>query len=383
MRFLHTADWHLGRIFHNIHLTDDQAYILEQLVALVAESKPDAVIIAGDIYDRAVPPPEAVSLLDEVLSRILLDCRVPVIVTAGNHDSPERLGFGDRVMARQGLHVFGQLTASAQPVVISDNHGPVYVCPLPYAEPAVVRERLGDDGLHSHEQALAAMTALIQTKIPAGSRRVAVAHAFLAGGTGSESERPLSIGGVETVGAGIFDAFHYVALGHLHQAQQVVSPHIRYAGSLLKYSFAEAGQHKAVSLVEIDDAGRAAVEEVTLTPRRDARRLTGYLADILAAGPQDVNREDYIMVTLKDSGAILDPMNRLRQVYPNVLHLEKEELAGTLEIQAGSRDHRRRSEADLFADFFRQVADGPMSEAETAACRRLLDEFSRREREAI
>ncbi|MDR3590248.1 MAG: exonuclease SbcCD subunit D [Negativicutes bacterium] len=380
MRFLHTADWHLGRIFHNIHLTEDQACVLEQLVVLIQDVKPDAVVIAGDVYDRSVPPPEAVRLLDDILSRILLDCRVPVIVTAGNHDSPERLGFGDKVMARQNLHVIGQVSSVTQPVILRDNHGPVYFCPMPYAEPAVVRERFQDSEVHSHDQALALLARRFDGLVPSGARRVAVAHAFVAGGTSSESERPLSIGGIATVDAATFAAFHYVALGHLHQAQQVGAPHIRYSGSLLKYSFAEATHRKTVSLVELDAAGQATVEAITLTPRRNVRCLEGQLTDILAAADRDAARDDYVMVTLKDSGAILDAMGKLRQAYPNILHLERARFAG--ESSEGTvGDHRRRSKQDLFGDFFAQVTGQPLAEAEAATLARLFDEFARRERE--
>lgn len=380
MRFLHTADWHLGRIFHNLHLTDDQAHVLDQFIQLVRVVKPDAVVIAGDVYDRSVPPPEAVSLLDDVLSRILLDCRVPVLLTAGNHDSPERLGFGDKVMARQNLHVFGQVSPATCPVVLYDDHGPVYFCPVPYAEPAIVRERFADPEIHSHEEALALPFQRLQADIPSGARRVALAHAYVAGGTVCESERPLSIGGIATVSTGVFSSFHYVALGHLHQAQQVGAPHIRYSGSLLKYSFAEASHRKTVSLVEIDAAGNAAVEAVALSPRRDVRCLEGQMADILSGADRDSARDDYIMVTLKDNGAILDAMGKLRQAYPNVMHLERDRYNG--ENSATSRgDHRRRSETELFNGFFAQVTGQSLDDAETTALGRLLDEFNCRERE--
>jgi exonuclease SbcD len=380
MRILHSADWHLGRIFHNVHLTDDQAYVLDQFVALAKDAKPDVIVIAGDVYDRAVPPPEAVSLLDEVLSRLALDCKVPVVVIAGNHDSPERLAFGERVLARQKLHVAGQAAGDMAPVAVHDAHGPVYFCPIPYAEPAVVRERLAVEAA-GHEAALAALVARAVANVPAGARKVAVAHAFVAGGAASESERPLAVGTVPTVDAAVFAAFDYTALGHLHQAQNIGGGRVRYAGSPLKYSFAEAGHRKSVTLVELDGAGRATAEEIALRPRRDVRCVDGYLADILAAGERDEHAGDYIAVTLKDSGAILDPMGKLRRVYPNVLHRI---FAATAAATAtGPRvDHRRQSEAELFAAFYAQATGQALNEAETAAAARLLAAFGRREREA-
>lgn len=381
MRFLHTADWHLGRIFYNTHLTDDQAHVLGQLVALVKDSRPDAVVIAGDVFDRAVPPPEAVSLLDDVLAELLLDCQVPVVVIAGNHDSPERLGFGERLLARQRLYLAGQVSPRWQPVVLEDAWGPVYFCPLPYAEPAVVRDKLAVEAA-GHEQAMAALLAAGAASIPAGRRRVAVAHAFVAGGQASESERPLAIGGIPTVPAGLFGDFCYAALGHLHQAQQVGSETVRYAGSLLKYSFAEASHRKSVSLVEINRTGGVKIEPVALRPRRDVRCLQGELADILAGAAQDDNTDDYIMAIMTDSGVVLDAMGKLRRVYPNIMHIEKARFAAAGETEGLRTDHRRQTTGDLFAAFFGQVTGQPLADGERAALADLLDEFGRREREA-
>lgn len=380
MRFLHTADWHLGRIFYNTHLTDDQAYILEELIALVKEARLDAVVVAGDVYDRSVPPPEAVKLLDDTLSRILLDCQVPVLMIAGNHDSPERLGFGDRVLARQQLYVAGEVGAVSRPVVIEDSFGPVYFQLLPYAEPAVVRDRLAVEA-HSHEQAMQALTGLAGAAVPPGARRVGVAHAFVTGGAVSESERPLAVGGVPTVAAGVFDGFDYVALGHLHQPQSLGGSAVRYAGSLLKYSFAEASHHKSVSVVELDAAGAVSVEAVALTPRREVRCISGYLADILAAGERDGAAGDYIAVSLKDDGAILDAIGKLRKVYPNVMHVERTEFGA--EGWTGERtDHRRQSEAELFAAFFAQTTGQSLGEEEQRTLAALLNSLAVKEREA-
>jgi len=379
MRFLHTADWHLGRIFYNLHLTEDQAFVLEQFVDLVKDTQPDAVVIAGDVYDRSVPPPDAVRLLGEVLGRISIDLKVPIVMIAGNHDSPERLGFGDRVLARQQLHVFGQVANGATPLVLEDRYGPVYFFPIPYAEPAVVREKTGLV-VESHDDALKLLINQMNALVPANCRRVAVAHAYVGGGEASESERPLSIGGMATVETGVFSPFHYVALGHLHQAQVVEKPQIRYAGSLLKYSFSEADHRKGVSLVEIDAVGNVKVEQVSLRPRRDVRCITGYLSDILKA--EDKQADDYIMVTIKDTGALLDPMGKLRQVYPNILHFERSYLEVNGSITTLRTDHRRQEERQLFSDFFSQVTGQPLSEGESFVLNQLLTDFNRREREA-
>ncbi len=420
MRFIHTSDWHLGRLFHGIHLTDDQAHVLEQLVGLVAESKPHAVLVAGDIYDRAVPPPEAVALLDEVLSCITVDLKTPVIMIAGNHDSPDRVGFGARMMAGQGLHVFGSLDATFEQmnspifrgrtvqaprhVVIEDEYGPVNIVPLPYAEPAAVRhvfsmgapedpntkEQRNENApagvevseIRDHGSAMQAMTNAAHASLPTGRRTVAMAHAFVTGATGSDSERPLSVGGSGSVDAASFQGFNYCALGHLHRPQRAGYDNVRYCGSLLKYSFAESDHKKTVSLVEIDADGRAAVEEIALTPQRDVRVIKGSIEEILAGPAAGESRDDYIMVELTDRGAILDAMSRIRTVYPNCLHIDRSAFLSHSGESAGRpADHRSRTHEELFGDFVKEVTGDDLTEPELDALREVLDSLRQAQRE--
>ncbi len=381
MRILHTSDWHLGRIFHGVHLTDDQAHLLDRFVELVNDARPDVILIAGDIYDRSVPPTDAVDLLDDVLSRILLDYKVPVILIAGNHDSPERLGFGTRLLARQGLYVISEVSKDLTPVAIPDAGGPVYFCPLPYAEPPVVRERLAVPDAPNQQQALQSMINHVVRQIPSDKRKVGLAHAYVAGGAESESERPLSIGGSSQVNTTCFQPFHYTALGHLHQPQNAGGASIRYAGSLMKYSFSEATHRKSVTMVEMNDTGKITQEEITLTPRRDVRRLEGNLTDILSGPQSGESKEDYIMVTLKDPGAVYDAIGKLRTVYPNVLHIERPHMTNTGELSGPSGDHRGRSETDLFSDFFAQITGEPLSRQQTELVAETMDTVLRQERE--
>lgn len=381
MRILHTADWHLGRIFHGVHLTDDQAHLLNQFVKLVGDTKPDVVLIAGDVYDRSVPPTEAVKLLDEVLSRILIDYQVPIILVAGNHDSPERLGFAHRLLAPRGLHVTGGLGSGIEPLVLYDAYGPVYFYPISYTEPPMVRERLGVAEVHDHDQAMAVILKNVAASIPEGARTVVLTHAFVAGAEASESERPLSVGSAGTVSSKHFHPFNYVALGHLHRPQSAGGEHIRYAGSLMKYSFAEASHQKSVALVEMDATGAVVVEAISLTPRRDVRCLEGYLAEILAGPQGGESKEDYLMVTLRDTGPILDAMGKLRQVYPNVLHIERPYLNALGELQGLPGDHRRLSETALFASFFEQVTGNKLSKEQERAFIETVEALSGRERE--
>jgi exonuclease SbcD len=387
MRLIHTADWHLGRLFHNVHLTRDQEHVLEQLVELAKDVRPAAVIVAGDLYDRAVPPTEAVDLLDHVLTEIVVGLRTPVVAIAGNHDSAVRVGFASEQLRERGLHMVGELPQAASPIVLHDAHGPVRICALPFADPAEARHAYGDEDIHDQQAvAVAGVRQALAAAAP-DERRVLVAHAFVAGGLESESERPLSVGGAQQVSPGAFEDFDYVALGHLHRPQTCGSETVRYAGSLLKYSFAEHAHDKSVSVVDIGPpggVGRAAVavETVRLSPRRDVRRLEGTLADLLARGPADPHRDDYVLASLTDGGALFDPIGRLRAAYPNALAIERPAYE-----RAGSEGRERPrpgsiGDVELFASFFGYATDDELDEAQRLALAAVLDDLERARREA-
>lgn len=381
MRFLHTSDWHLGRIFHGVHLTNDQSYLLDQFMACVQDTQPDAIVIAGDVYDRAVPPTEAIELLDDTLSRVILDYHVPIFLIAGNHDSPERLGFGNKLLARQGLHVAGTLTGRPEAILLEDKHGPVYFVPLTYAEPALVRERLNEPDAYDHEQALKTMIRQSLEQIPESSRKVAIAHAFITGGSTTDSERPLSVGGSGMVSAKIFEPFQYTALGHLHNSQKAGAEHIRYPGSLMKYSFAEATQSKGINLVELNAQGEVSVEALTLSPRRDVRILEGYFQELLLNAASHGNRDDYLQIILKDTDPILDAMGQLRSEFPNVLAIERPHFSSATLLNGPSADHRKLSETQLFSSFFEQMTGQDLSEDQDAEFSGILEEVFREIRE--
>lgn len=403
MRFLHTSDWHLGRSFFGVSLLEDQAVVLDQLVALVGEAGVDAVLVAGDVYDRSAPPADAVRLLDETLTRIVVGAGVPVVMIAGNHDSGDRLGFASRLLGDQGLHVAGTEPLA---VTLGDDHGPVEVLAVPFAEPAATAARLGRDDLADHDSALRAdlaallaaaggsATATCAGKPPArtgspparrqgaSSRRIAMAHAFVSGGSTSESERPLVLGNAALVAADCFEGFSYAALGHLHRPQGIGRREVRYSGSLLKYSFDEASHTKSVSVVEIDAKGACSIEEVTLTPRRDVRILEGTIEELGRAGANDTARDDYVLARLTDHGAVLDAMGKVRTVYPNCLHIQRDVFLQDRADDGTARvDLRRHSETELFEAFFREVTgkDADADEARAfadalAAVRRRGDE---------
>ncbi|MDG0812056.1 exonuclease SbcCD subunit D [Cohnella rhizosphaerae] len=325
MKFFHTADWHLGKLIQNVYMTEDQQYMLERFLRDIETERPDAVVIAGDLYDRAVPPTDAVSLLDRTLQRIVLELKTPVIAIAGNHDSPSRLNFGSGLMKAAGLHIAGEFDPGAAPVALRDAHGPVHFHLVPFADPAAVRLALRDETIRSYDGAMAAIAERIRGSIDSAARHVLVGHAFVtprgeAEPNTSDSERPLSIGGTEHVSAAHFRGFHYTALGHLHQAHFVGSETVRYAGSPLKYSISEERHQKGYLIVELDGEGNAAVEKRLLVPKRDMRTVRGYIEEIERQAPSD----DYIYVRLLDEQPVLSPMERVRSVYPNAMHVERE-----------------------------------------------------------
>lgn len=371
MRLLHTADWHLGRIFNARSLIEDQAHLLREFVALARETRPDAVLIAGDVYDRAVPPADAVALLDETLSEIVLGLGVPVVMIAGNHDSGERLGFGAKLLAGQGLHVAGQ-AGSPLKLRLSDPHGEVDLFTLPYAEPAVVRACFHCEEALDHAAAMRLQLDAIRNCAGRARRSVLLAHAFVSGGEESESERPLSMGGSGAVPADVFTGFDYVALGHLHQAQSLAAGRLRYSGSLMKYSLSEVTHAKSVSLVELDEAGAVSIDAIALPPRRDLRVLEGSLAELIERGRCDPHAADYLHARLTDAGALLDPMSRLREVWPNALSLERLVLARSGEAGVRRAELRQLDTSALFASFLREVADEEMDDARRAAFAEVL-----------
>jgi len=376
MRILHTSDWHLGRIFCGVHLTGEQEHVLEKLLDVIKDGGIDAVVIAGDVFDRAVPPVEAVNLLDDVLNRIVFGLKKPVIAIAGNHDSPDRLAFGKSFFSSSGLYVFGQAGREADCVVLEDRYGEVAFCPIPYAEAPFVRDALSDEEITSHEAAMAALVRRAEAASAGYRRRVAVAHTFVTGGQASESERPLAVGGAAEVPAGLFSAFGYTALGHLHRPQKLPGG-VVYSGSLLKYSFDEANHKKSAFIVEMDALGTVSLETVELKPERDVRILRGALEEIIRASEGDPARQDYVKALLTDEGVLFDAMGRLRHAYPNALEIEREILTAPGSLKGISGDYRRFTDFELFCDFYSQVTGKPLGEESLPMLRAVLEEARR------
>lgn len=378
MKFFHTADWHLGKIVQGVHMTEDQAVILKQFIEAVKKEQPDAVIISGDLYDRPIPPTEAVQLLDDVLSTIVLELHTPVIAIAGNHDSPSRLHFANKLMKEKGFHVIGQFDKEQNPVIIEDEHGEVHVHLVPYADPSVVRHIYEDDSIQSHDDATKKIVEAITSSMDEKARHIYVGHAFVtpygeAEENTSESERPLSIGGAEYVRATHFSPFDYTALGHLHRAHFVRDEKIRYAGSPLKFSISEANHKKGYYIVEMDESGDVTVEKRTFHPRRDMRRIEATIDDILKME----ENEDYVFVTLLDDAPVLSPMEKIRTIFPNAMHVTRK-YDGILTKTEGNKYQKpvkELTDTELFQAFYKEVKGFSASEESTEIFTNVLDDL--------
>lgn len=322
MRLLHTSDWHLGRSFHRVNMLDAQAAFIGHLLATVRERDVDAVVVAGDVYDRAVPPLAAVELFDDALHR-LADLGVPTVMISGNHDSARRLGVGAGLIDRAGIHLRTDPAACAEPVILTDRHGDVAFYGLPYLEPALVKDTFGV-AKAGHEAVLGAAMDRVRADLAArapGTRSVVLAHAFVGGGQVSESERDITVGGVAAVPAGVFEGVDYAALGHLH-GSQTLSTRVRYSGSPLPYSFSEADHRKSMWLVDLGpEGGEIDAERVDCPVPRPLARIRGTLADLLDDPGLARHEDAWVEATLTDAVRPDDPMARLCERFPHTLSL--------------------------------------------------------------
>ena len=344
MRLIHTADWHLGKSLKGQPLIDDQIYILGEFLKLIDDTKPDAVIIAGDIYDRSIPPVDAVNLFDEIIFKII-DRKIPVLSIAGNHDSAERLNFGSRLFERAEFFITAKPNENPAPVILNDNFGEVYFSLIPFFETAELQNNFGAENL-DNDAANKLYIAEARKNIPANKRSVAVAHLFATGGQTSDSERKF-VGALENVDAANFFEYNYTALGHLHKPQNI-SKTVRYSGSLLKYSFSEASHKKGATLLELDGEGKISVEHVDLIPRRDVKVVSGSLDELCKFAPT----EDYIHAEITDKNHLLGALDKLRNsAFPNILSLDfvgRER--GSIERKFARSENI--STLEYFADFY-------------------------------
>jgi exonuclease SbcD len=372
MRLLHTSDWHIGRQLHGVSLIEDQAHVLNQIVDIAERESVDAVIIACDIYDRAVPPADAVKLLSSTLHRLCRDLGKQVVLIAGNHDSGDRLGFGSDLLGNAGLHIFGPLESGLAPVTLESNGQKVDVFGLPYAGPLTVRHVLGAE-VSSHEEAMSALLEKVHEIKVKDRATVVVGHCFVDGAAECESERPLSIGGADRVSASLFEPFTYAALGHLHGRQYQGKEHIRYSGSILKYSFSEVDHKKSVTIVDIETSDEVSTRYMELEAIRDLRIVEGSLEEILEVGRTDTRPDDFIMARVNDTESIIDVMGKLREVYPNVLQMQNTGIRDSAKLPGASREMLKKSHMSLFEDFFKDIQEEEISEEQRSYMENLLE----------
>lgn len=374
MKFLHLADLHLGKRVNGFSMLEDQAHILRQILAILDNEQPDGVLIAGDVYDKSVPSVEAVELLDGFLTE-LRTRGVPVLLISGNHDSPERLAFGGRVMDSCGIHISPVYDGALAPVTLHDAFGPVHVWLLPFVKPAHVRRWFPDADIESYTDAVA--EAVAHMDIDTAARNVLVTHQFVTGGTRSGSEE-LSVGGTDNVDSGVFAPFDYVALGHLHGAQHIGRETIRYAGSPLKYSFSEARQHKSVTVVTLGEKGDVQVRTAALTPLRELREIRGSYDELTARSfyEHTTYRSDYLHLILTDEQDVFDAMSRLRTIYPYLMTLDydnaRTRAAGGMSVPA---ETERRTPSELFEALYLRQNHRPMSEVQRAYIAQLMEQI--------
>ena len=396
MRFLHTADWHLGRIFYGQYLTDDQAHVLEhQFFTILKEEKIDGILLAGDVFDRAVPPIEAIELWDSIITRLAMDYKVPLFVVSGNHDGAERLEVGRSMLSRSGIHIWGSPHHALQPFEFESSDGRVAICPMPFSEPRRIGDALGlsasesktvdtdiaddtlfsyvDDkeqetselNLHNYDQMYQAWSDYLYKQLPKRMRSIAISHAFVMGGEVGGSERTLSVGGSEQVSPHVFKNFHYTALGHLHGPQRMGADHIRYSGSPLKYSFDEQGQKKSFTIIDLDTKGNVDISTIPVEAKRDVVILEGHFEDLLNnKSLQTKHKDDYVQARLLDTMPIMDGMAKLRQVYHRCMTIELAGRIATPVVDMGDAVFKELNERELFNQFAETVWKEPLTEAE-------------------
>lgn len=383
MKIFHIADLHLGKTVQGVNLTNDQRYIMEQFIEQIDAEQPDVIIIAGDLYDRSLPPVEAVDLLDDVLAEIVLKRNIPMLAIAGNHDSPTRLQFANKLLEASGLHIVGEMSATIKTVQLNDTAGAVHFHLIPFAEPSVVRNALNDSSIKTYDDAMRATIASIQ--LHEDARHIAIAHAFVTSSGQEEentstSERPLSIGGSDCVNADYFEPFHYTALGHLHKAHKVKHDRIRYAGSPLKYSVSEANHQKGFVIVDLQADGSITYENRALIPKHDLRVVEGEFQQLLAGA---VN-EDYVFIRLTDETPVIGAMEQLRTVFPNAMHVERKAFKQmSLDEAAPTVERHKLDDVTLFNAFYKEMTGEQPNDGTTQLFKEALQSLLDNEREYL
>ena len=371
MKFIHLSDLHLGKRLNGFSLLEDQAYILEQITEIVKNQQADALIIAGDVYDKAVPSAESVALFDSFLSEITTICP-HIFIISGNHDSPERIAFGSHIMEKSGVHLSPVYDGNVVPTVLMDSYGDVNIYMLPFVKPANVRRFFPEISIESYTDAV--KTAVDKMEIDVNKRNILITHQFVTGASVCDSEEH-SVGGTDNVDGSVFEGFDYVALGHIHSPQNVGSERIRYCGTPLKYSFSECKHIKSVTVIELNEKNNFTVSSISLTPMRDLREIKGAYDELmLKSNYEGTNTDDYMHIILTDEEDIPDVLSRLRVVYPNIMKLsyDNKRTRNFQQIEADC-DVSEKSPFQLFSEFYNKQNNQDMADEQEKYVKNLIE----------
>ena len=378
MRFLHLSDLHLGKRVNEFSMLEDQAYILKEILNIIDEQKVEAVLIAGDVYDKVIPSAEAVRLLDDFLTRIAAR-ELPVFLISGNHDSAERVAFGSRLMSSRQIYLSPVFESDVEPITISDRYGEINIYMLPFVKPSLVKRVYPEEEILTYQDAV--NVAVQHMQIDTDKRNILLAHQFVTGAARCDSEE-LSVGGLDDVDASIFDGFDYVALGHLHGPQKIGKETVRYSGTPLKYSFSEANQKKAAVIVDVEEKGKINIQQIPLVPKHDMREIRGTYMEVTALDfYKDMKTDDYLHITLIDEEDIPDAIGKLRTIYPNIMKLSYDNLrtraAGTVR---GTAEVEEKSPMELLKEFYEMQNNQPMTDEQEEIARGMMEEIWEDER---
>lgn len=372
MKFVHLSDLHLGKRVNEYSMLEDQEYILTKIINIIDDEKPSGVIIAGDVYDKSIPSAEAVQMFDDFLTR-LAKRNLQVFIISGNHDSPERMSFGSRLMDQSGIHISQVYNGQIEPFAMEDEHGFVNIYMLPFVKPVHVK-RFSDESIESYTDAI--RVAIAEMNVNQSERNILITHQFVTGAMRSDSE-DVSVGGSDNVNVSVFDSFDYVALGHIHSPQNCTSERVRYCGTPLKYSFSEAKDNKSITVVELEEKGKLSVKTVSLVPMRDMVEIKGKYNEIMLKSFYENTsyQEDYIHITLTDEEDIVDAIGKLRTVYHNLMKLDYDNKRTRSVSQVdGAVDVETKTPIELFSDFYELQNNQPMSDEQKAFVEDLIEQ---------
>ena len=378
MRFLHLSDLHLGKRVNEFSMLEDQAYILKEILNIIDEQKVEAVLIAGDVYDKVIPSAEAVRLLDDFLTRIAAR-ELPVFLISGNHDSAERVAFGSRLMSSRQIYLSPVFESDVEPITISDRYGEIHIYMLPFVKPSLVKRVYPEEEIITYQDAVNA--AVQHMQIDTDKRNILLAHQFVTGAARCDSEE-LSVGGLDDVDASIFDGFDYVALGHLHGPQKIGKETVRYSGTPLKYSFSEANQKKSVVIVDVEEKGKINIQQIPFLPKHDMQEIRGTYMEVTALDfYKDMKTDDYLHITLTDEEDIPDAIGKLRTIYPNIMKLSYDNLRTRAAVTLrGTAEVEEKSPMELLKEFYELQNNQPMTDEQEEIARGMMEEIWEDER---